>query len=145
LVVPARPNRFAGHEVLGWNLDVADQQLLHDILAVDRDIQSGGNGVRPDNIIRRVKRTGQHNDFDRKRRRFRRFERADQYEYVNGQSGECRKLKRPGGHNSVDRHSGSPGQLERPNRYDDLNWNAGRFKWIDGADDNRNDLSDNGG
>jgi hypothetical protein len=126
MVVDTRETDFAWHEVQRRLLDVADQQLVHDHLTIDYGINSSDIAVLTANGYRRGERTGGHNDCDWKPGRFQRLECSNQYDDINRQPGGWR-------------------QLERSNRHDDLDGNPGGIGRFDCADDNWNDLRDNGG
>jgi hypothetical protein len=164
MVVDTRETDLACHKVQRRLLDVADQQLVHDHLTIDYGINSSDIAVLTANGYRRGERTGGHNDCDGKPGRFQRLECSNQYDDINRQSGGWRQLERSNRHDDLDgnpggwrqlersnRHDdldGNPGgwrQLERSNRYDDLDGHPGGIGRFDCADDNWNDLRDNGG
>jgi hypothetical protein len=164
MVVDTRETDFAWQEVQRRLLDVADQQLVHDHLTIDYGINSSDIAVLTVNGYRRGERTGGHNDCDGKPGRFQRLECSNQYDDISRQPGGWRQLERSNRHDDLDGNSagwrqlersnrhddldGNPGgwrQLERSNRHDDLDGNPGGIGRFDCADDNWNDLRDNGG
>jgi hypothetical protein len=164
MVVDTRETDFAWQEVQRRLLDVADQQLVHDHLTIDYGINSSDIAVLTANGYRRGERTGGHNDCDGKPGRFQRLECSNQYDDISRQPGGWRQLERSNRHDDLDGNSagwrqlersnrhddldGNPGgwrQLERSNRHDDLDGNPGGIGRFDCADDNWNDLRDNGG
>ena len=145
MVVDTRQTDSACHEVQRRLLDVTDQQLVHDHLTIDYGINSSDIAVLTANGYRRGERTGGHNDCDGKPGRFQRLECSNQYDDINWQPGGWRQLKRSNRHDDLDGNPGGWRQLKRSNRYDDLDGHPGGIGRFDCADDNWNDLRDNGG
>jgi hypothetical protein len=94
---------------------------------------------------RQLERSNRHDDLDGNSAGWRQLERSNRHDDLDGNPGGWRQLERSNRHDDFDGNSGGCGQFKRPNRHNNLDGDPGRIGQFECADDNGNDLRDNGG